>query len=49
VVSVLDRYGVVLALLGAGTLAAVVVLVRGGVDPSQVGRVYVLSVGCVAL
>ena len=48
-VSVLDRYGVVLVLLGAGTLAAVVALVRGGADPSQVGRIYLLSVGCVVI
>lgn len=47
-VGFLERYGPTLALLVAGTLALLVVLARGGVDPSQVGRAYVLAVGAIA-
>jgi hypothetical protein len=45
----LERYGPALALLVAGTLAVVVVLVRGGIDASQVGRAYVLAVGALII
>jgi|GEM_PF-5512733 len=48
-VSFLERYGPVLGLLVVGTLAVVVVLARGGVDASQVGRAYVLGVGALVL
>jgi hypothetical protein len=48
-VSFLERYGPALALLTAGTMAVVVVLVRGGVDASQVGRAYVLAVGALII
>lgn len=48
-VGFLERYGAVLALLVVGTVALVVVLARGGVDPSQVGRAYLLSVGAIAI
>ncbi|MFZ0995215.1 MAG: hypothetical protein WAO09_04450 [Candidatus Dormiibacterota bacterium] len=48
-VSLLERYGPALGLLAVGTLAVVVVLVRGGVDASQVGRAYVLGVGALLL
>jgi hypothetical protein len=48
-VSFLERYGPALGLLAVGTLAVVVVLVRGGVDASQVGRAYVLGVGALVL
>jgi hypothetical protein len=45
----LERYGPALALLAVGTLAVVVVLVRGGVDASQVGRAYVLALGALII
>lgn len=48
-VGLLERYGLVLALLVAGTVAVGIVLLRGGIDPSQVGRAYLLSVGALVL
>lgn len=45
----LERFGPALALLVAGTLAVAVVLARGGVDASQVGRAYVLAVGALVI
>lgn len=48
-VGFLERYGPALALLVAGTLAVAVVLVRGGVDASEVGRAYVLGVGALII
>jgi hypothetical protein len=48
-VRVLERYGPVLVLLVAGTVAVGVALARGGVDPSQVGRAYLLSVGAILI
>ena len=48
-VGFLERYGPALALLVAGTLAVVVVLARGGVDASQVGRAYVLGAGALII
>jgi hypothetical protein len=45
----IERFGPALALLTAGTLAVVVVLVRGGVDASQVGRAYVLAVAALII
>lgn len=44
-----ERYGLVLALLVAGTMTLIVVLLRGGLDPSQVGRAYLLSVGAIVI
>jgi hypothetical protein len=48
-VGFLERFGPALALLLAGTIAVVVVLARGGVDASQVGRAYVLAVGALII
>lgn len=48
-VGFLARYGLTLGLLLAGTLALLVVLARGGVDPSQAGRAYLLTVGAIVL
>ncbi|MGC1194462.1 MAG: hypothetical protein WA976_06680 [Candidatus Dormiibacterota bacterium] len=48
-VGLLERYGLVLALLVAGTVAVGIVLLRGGIDPSQVGRAYLLSVGALVI
>jgi hypothetical protein len=48
-VSFLERYGPALGLLVVGTLAVLVVLARGGVDASQIGRAYVLGVGALVL
>ena len=48
-VGFLERHGPVLALLLAGTLALGIVLAHGGVDTSQVGRAYLLSVGAIVI
>ena len=48
-VGLLERYGLVLAMLVAGTVALGVVLARGGIDPSEVGRAYLLSVGALVM
>jgi hypothetical protein len=45
----LERYGPTIGLLAVGTVAVVVVLVRGGVDASQIGRAYLLGVGALVL
>ncbi|HVC39253.1 MAG TPA: hypothetical protein VNH20_04665 [Candidatus Dormibacteraeota bacterium] len=45
----LERYSPGLVLIGAGTVALLVVLARGGVDAGQIGRVYVLSVGAIVV
>ncbi len=48
-VGFLERYGAVLVLVVGGTVALAIVLARGGVDPSQIGRAYVLSVGAIVI
>ncbi|MGH7641516.1 MAG: hypothetical protein ACRENX_00600 [Candidatus Dormibacteria bacterium] len=45
----LERYGPILILLVAGTVAVGIVLLRGGVDASQVGRAYLLSAGALVI
>ncbi|HVB14185.1 MAG TPA: hypothetical protein VNH38_05445 [Candidatus Dormibacteraeota bacterium] len=48
-VGLLERYSPALFVIALGTVAVGVVLARGGVDASQVGRVYLLSVGALVI